>query len=337
MTKRLVIPALALAGATFLTACGGGGGDGPLVPEVDPRTVHPADASDTIARRISEARTLAQATTFTARAVGVDRAVSDDGRHTGNRPADPEDIQVQFFRTAPDAIPTVRVTHRGTPTTFTPADLNAVGTYVIEDPSAPEHLNQQFFWTWGDTTAEHADGQSDDGTPINRKYHTPISFYFDGVPNQFERTAVIGLATSPASRPASGTASYTGQTRLVVYDTEGANVQERRRFGTDLVLTADFSDMTISGEMDNWRQQGLDRDDLPLPGLSHILKETTITAIGFTTTVEATEDCTRCAGIVESTVTGTFYGPEANEAGGTMQLENMEGDVLSGIFYTTQD
>ena len=278
---------------------------------------------------------MAQATTFTARAVGVDRAVSDDGSHTGNRPAEPEDIQVQFFRTAPDAIPTVKVTHRGESTTFWP-ETYGERNYRIEDPSAPEHLNEKFFWTWDGTTVEHADGQYDDGTPINHKYHTPISFYFDGAPNQFERTAVIGLATPPGNRPTSGTASYTGQTKLVVYDKDAANVEEpRRRFGTDLVLTADFSDMSISGEMDNWRRE--DRDDRPLPDLSHILKETTITATGFTTTVEAAPDCPRCAGIVDSAVTGTFYGPEANEAGGTIQLENTEGDILTGIFYTTQD
>ena len=55
------VPALAAAG--LLTACGGGGNDG------DP--AHFSGRNDSMASRISDARTLEEATTFRAETVGL--------------------------------------------------------------------------------------------------------------------------------------------------------------------------------------------------------------------------------------------------------------------------
>ena len=285
-----------------------------------------------MAKRISDATTLEEATTFKAKTVGLN--------HGDNHElADNEDIAFQIFRTSPDAVPTFVVTYNDETTTFGPEHAPDNENYAIEGPE----IDDKYLWTWAGYPLDHASGfewgdWTENGryNPLNRKYHIPVGLYYDGDPVDQRRIAVIGLETAPGDMPThSIRALYDGSVRLDVYPTDGD--PERSRFTADITLIADFSENTIGGVMDNWENRDEDED---LSGVSYAVTSTTISGNGFMTSMAPSPTCTGCVEVVDSTVAGKFYGPYADETGGTIQGEFRDGSenlVGVGVFYTSRD
>ena len=341
MAKRMGTAMAALMAAVTLTACGGGGGGG---TSSDGRE-YPSGPDDTVAKRIDDARTLARATTFTARAVGHDVTAADpdgtgDFRAVNNRRATPENVLFRIYRAAPDEAATVAVTHRGETTTFTPDTMGRTG-YRVHDPSAPENIDAKVFWAYGGWLSRGFG--TADGTP-DTEYHVPVEFWFDGTPDDptnMNRLAVIGLETRPGDMPGGTVAEYRGEVRMEVRPKEAPGGWTRYR--SDIGLTADFSKGTVSGEMDNLARWSIDGDgqveEEPLAGLSYRLVDAPVTDSGFTTEMAPGADCADCLDIVSSEVIGAFYGPAADEAGGTIEVEFDDGAsprIGAGVFSSSK-
>ncbi len=314
---------LALAAFGLLAACGGGGNGG------DP--AHFSGKNDSMASRISNARTLEESTTFRAEAVGINLGEE-------NELVDGEDIAFRIFRTSPDVAPTFVVTHNEETTTFGPEHLGAQvelpNNYFIEDLG---DNNDKWLWTWAGRPLELADGRYWGGwtegryIPSDWKHHFPVNIYYNGDPTDLRRIAVIGLETAPGDMPTHDVrARYSGRVSMQTFPADSGPFRD---FLGDIALIAHFSEGTIGGFSDNWRVWNEGWQDLP--ALSYTLADAPINGNGFTTSVASCAGCD--VQVVDSTVAGKFYGPYADEAGGTIQAEFSDGAVAIGAFYTDQD
>ena len=345
-TNNATTGAATLAAALALAACGGGG-TGTVTNPVDQRSF--ADGTATLSSRILEAKTLNEAVTFRAETVGLDHTFSEDRVPTGTEFAEPQDVTVRIFQPS-DVLgtpPTVVLTlDGGEGITFTAehardGEGTAPGTanYRIPDESGG---TTRWFWTWDGYPVSHAlgfdwndflEGRS---SPQRRRHHVAFGTYHgEGVDSR--RFAVIGLRTKPEDMPTDLRATFEGQSRI---DTFPAGAGERTgRYGSDIRLTADFTDGTISGTLDGWRDRVNDEWVNLDPGMVYEIPETEIDGSGFTGTLAPAEGCAGCLEVTSSTVNGGFYGPSAIESGGTIQGEfvrNGVEEVGIGIFYSNR-
>ena len=70
-----------------------------------------------------------------------------------------------------------------------------------------------------------------------------------------------------------------------------------------------------------------------------MIPETDITGNGFAGTLAEGANCVGCAEDITATVNGGFYGPYAEEAGGTIRGTYTDGGVdhvIAGIFYANR-
>ena len=349
MTRHVTLAAM-IAATALLTGCGGSDGNGESMTAANPGYFN--DKNDSMATRISNARTLDDATTFTAKTIGTDHTFGE--RHAL---ADAQDITVQMFRAsaAQETPPTVVVTlDGGEAVTFGPEHARdrgdgyapGTGNYHIpnEDGRGGVFAGDQrkWLWMWDGYPLDHAnnfdwgdwlDGEFD---PRPRKYHIALRYYQNGYPTDMRRVAVIGLETAPSDMPTHDVrALYKGQVRLETYPTNGGD--RTGDYDAEIDLVADFSRNSIHGTMHDWENDGED-----LPGLIYSVAPATITGNGYTTWMQPHDDCTRCAPLNQSTstVAGKFYGPYAAETGGTITVafEGENGpEIGTGIFYTDRD
>ena len=332
--RRILATATALSGLVLLTACGGGGG-GATPP--DPQSF--SGPNDSMATRISNARTSDQATAFTAMAVGIDYV---DG---GAAPVDPEEISVKIYRTGPNAVPTVELTRGDDVMTFGPEHAPDGGNYRVPR-SAEDAQDNRDLWMWAGYPIRHADGWyvNDEGErrAQSRRHLIPLGFWINTEEADPLRNAVIGLHTSPADMPThSIPAFYEGWAFLESWQVDnGAN---RSRFRGELRLEADFDGGTISGTLHDVHEEVIRGDDesgyQPREGLAFVIPETAIDGNGFAGTLEASDGCVGCPQDMSATVNGGFYGPYARESGGTIQGSFTRGgvdEVAAGIFYSNQ-
>ena len=248
-------------------------------------------------------------------------------------------------------MPTFVVTYSGETTTFGPEHW-APNTYFNEGSGDTDY---KALWSYGGNLLEHADGRYwGDWTegryiPMDWKYHVPVTIYFGGDEADQDLFAVIGLETAPGDMPTHDVrARYRGGAWLDVPATGGNG--ETQHLDGDVTLIADFSEGTIEGTLDDFRTRivslnlSADRGNRVVygpwegrPGLSYTVAATAISGNGFTTSMAPGPDCSGCVGIVDSTVSGKFYGPYAEETGGTIQAEFSDGTVGAGVFYTNQN
>lgn len=293
-----------------------------------------------MAQRINDAKNLAEATTFKAKTVGFNHTW--DNEDTVHELADNEDVTIQIYRTTEDGVPTFVVEQNDETTTFGPEN-NRNQNYQIVNPG---ENNDLWLWTWAGSPIDHANrfyrssitGQL---KVLSRKHHIPVGMYREGDPADQRRFAVIGLETSPNDIPSHDIqARFRGGVRLELYLKDGTGIvnNDRLRFNSDITLTANFSESTIQGVMDNWENQ--DNRSQDLSAYSYMLKKADIAGNGFTTTMLPSQNCMNCPEVLDSTINGKFYGPFADETGGTIQGEfRNDGSeyVGIGIFYTSQD
>ena len=333
--KRMGTAMAALAAAAALSACGGDGGGTPPDPQ------HFQGKNDGLPNRISGAATAEEATALTAMTVGVDYA---DG---GATLADPEEISVRIFRTAPGAVPTVELTRGDDVRTFGPAHASGRRNYEVP-PSGEGVQDRRGLWTWAGYPIDHADGWyvGDDGERRSQRqeYLIPLGFYLDTETVDVDRRAVIGLRTPPGDMPTHDlTASYVGEVRVDTWAVGDGG--DQRRWDSELLLEADFAGGTVSGTLDRWELQDFELEDgtvvnLLYEGTAYLVPETPITGNGFSGSLVAAPGCADCFELTSSAIEGGFYGPYAEESGGTLQggFTDAAGDdhVMNGIFYANR-
>ena len=244
-----------------------------------------------------------------------------------------------MFRAEAGGRPTVAVTWNGDTVTFGPEhtprpDVSVEYQIHCSRDTTPSQCGETrgkgwanyLLWTWTGGFARHADGSA----PY--EYHIPFSTVIsrptEDAGHDHYLSAVIGSET-PADAPPSGTATYRGGADIRLFPPENGWGDDER-FHSDLTLTAHFSGNTVSGVMDNW-YSGDNRDD-DHSGLSYTVTSAPIAGNGFTATMEPAAGCEGCWPIESSTLAGTFYGPSAEEAGGTIRLEIGEGGDRAGHF-----
>ena len=330
--KRIGTGMAALAAITALTACGGDG-----TATAPPNPQHFQGKNDGIFTRISGAATSEEATALTATTVGINYE-----RDRTATLADPEEISVRIFRTAPGSVPTVELARGDDAGTFGPEHALEDGRYRVRDGDDRRDL-----WAWSGQITDHANGWrvNDEGErrSLDQRYLIPFGFWWDGGENADSHSfAVIGLHTPPGDMPTHDvTASYVGDVRIDTWEAE--DNQNQRQFGGDLVLEADFADGTISGTLDDWWEQmqldgrrfEQDLDD----SFVYLIPETRIDGNGFSGTLVAAPGCADCFELTSSAIEGGFYGPYAEESGGTLQGEfTLDGSdhVMNGIFYANR-
>ncbi|MCY4242210.1 MAG: transferrin-binding protein-like solute binding protein [Rhodobacter sp.] len=330
-TSKAKTGAVAIASALALAACGGGDG----TTTAPPNPQHFQGKNDSLPNRISGATTAEEAIALTAMTVGVDYA------NGGATRAEAEEISVKIYRAASGAVPTVELTRGDDVKTFGPEHAPDGGNYQVP-PSSEGVQDRRSLWMWAGYPIDHANGyyvnDSGERKSQRRKYHIPLGFWYDTETVDQDRYAVIGLRTPSADMPTHDiTASYVGEVRMTTWAVEDG--RDRADWESDLLLRADFAGGTVSGVVDRWEERldggGREYRD----GVSYRIPETPITGNGFSGTLVAAPGCVDCIAFTTSTVAGGFYGPYAEEAGGTLQGEfTLDGSdhVMNGIFYSNR-
>lgn len=153
--------------------------------------------------------------------------------------------------------------------------------------------------------------------------------------------AVVGTETQAAALASLPSATYSGYAQIDTYPTTGFvnSATSRSRVNGDLSMAADFGAATIFGSIGNLDGNGPGQPNAPIAG-SIAMDQTAISGNGFAGTL--TPDATFLADTGVSGTTGsyagTFYGPSADQLGGTMTLTGSEnGQAFNGIGFFRGD
>lgn len=134
---------------------------------------------------------------------------------------------------------------------------------------------------------------------------------------------VVGLVTPETSIPTSGTVTYDGGLRGEIF----TNAEQRSYFGMDVELNVDFEQAKIAGKLDDlrFRVYNSETDTYEWENDPDVfnVEETDIASDGFSTTltVDAASCGDSCATFGNTEMTGVFYGPKAEEIGGSVLIE----------------
>lgn len=151
--------------------------------------------------------------------------------------------------------------------------------------------------------------------------------------------AVVGTETEAEVLGDMPEATYAGRSRFDVFKAEnyeGSDTGRTRVFG-DVGLTARFGDGRISGEMDNITTQAPGSTSRTAAAGRVVMDETDIEGNGFYGTLSADADLQNTLGegnSVSGNYGGTFYGENAEEASGTMDVTGtVDGTGYNGVGY----
>lgn len=182
------------------------------------------------------------------------------------------------------------------------SDLNgAVGTATDADGTIEifmENSDLEFveFGGWGQFPADDSDPAV--GTPI-----------------------FFGTIGAPIASPTSGNATYTGKS--VGIDNGGGTI---RLTTSDMSVNTDFSTVTVTSSNTLTQDVGSDIDTVPVPdpSLDFTTSPGTVSSTGYTATAGGMN------------VNGAFFGPNAEETGGTFHGVSGAGTNYGGAFAAAQ-
>ena len=315
--------ALPLVALLALAGCGGGGGGGtatntggPGSPGPGPRTLSPA---------APPASTLAELIPDPANAFGaVSKALHRDGSAARASVSDRFSIS--------------SVTSDG--------ENGFHVTYVIDGMEETVHFSRADFATRDSTSyTKDVDGRqywlwSYAGSFDGSNYGIGTEFsYFDAIgsatPGGGRILSTYGSRTGSGGMPA-GTAAYTGRMYAEAYDNTLDSISTsvaRSRFQGNLVLTADFSDGTLSGRIFRLRMRAPDASSYEsLPSTNRVdIENGVIAGDGFSATLTGVDEDanTPLSSSVRGftgDIAGRFYGPNAREFGATLTAARAMGD-----------
>ncbi len=206
---------------------------------------------------------------------------------------------------------------------FTTADRDGPGGYDLEDGNLDRFLYVQ--------TSE-----LDDLGSGNDDYYEVFYTGFASEGRELRGFAVVGNPTADFSSMA-GTATYDGGfAQIDMYAAEGyegTSTSRDRLRSENVMLTADFSDSTISGRIHDFRFRGAGDDDyVALSGDDAILL--TMLATKFTNRGFAGKFTVSGLDTFESAdigYDGSFFGPGAETVAGTISGTGQFGDTASDV------
>jgi hypothetical protein len=174
--------------------------------------------------------------------------------------------------------------------------------------------------------------------PATSAYTHIWGYYVDASQNGIasQGYAAVGTETKPSDLAALPTATYSGRARMDIRPDSGYvnDATSRTRVRSDLSMTADFGAATIGGSLSNIMVEPPGQPDAAVAGTIS-MDQTAIVGNGFagTLTPDATFIGAMGPGFSGSgNYGGTFFGPAADEVGGTM---TMTGTDASGNWNGT--
>ena len=177
-------------------------------------------------------------------------------------------------------------------------------------------------------------GEIDDLKENGNGYHAVLNAQSNQVnagPPDLKVFAVVGTETRDSALSGLGSATYEGRTRFDITPAEGflSNSESRNRIRSDVTLNADFGAGTISGVMDALESRGpTESDYTALPG-TVAMRESTFSVNGFQgrlapdATFNSENEVTLDP---DSKYSGAFFGPNAEEVGGTFSISGSDED-----------
>lgn len=225
----------------------------------------------------------------------------------------------------------------GTEHVFTIADRDVYAGdgktygYYFQDTGAKIWVG---LWNYNGTLDQALD-------PVSTDYMQIWGFYADMTQSGLgtQGFAVVGTETRPQDLASlSGSATYTGKAGLNVSPATGfaGGGNSRTKYRGDLAMNVGFSTVSISGLISNMYVEQPGQASTNTPGTIS-LDPTKITGTGFsgTMTPDAALLATLAGGATGAgTYGGTFYGPSADQLGGTMDFSGSAGGVgQNGIGY----
>lgn len=163
---------------------------------------------------------------------------------------------------------------------------------------------------------------------------------YAGEPN-LRGFAVVGSETLPADIKQLPSATYSGRSRIDTYPATGFvnNETSRTRVRSDVTLNADFGAATIAGQMYNITVQAPGGTADPIAGVIN-MNEAPISGNGFAGTLTPNDELIAAVEgdfSASGTYGGTFYGPAAEEASGTITwYSSVDGNERNGVgFFQT--
>lgn len=170
------------------------------------------------------------------------------------------------------------------------------------------------------------------------KYHTILGYNIKpkSSPNE-QGFFSVGVPTQKMPTGLGAPATYKGSSRIYVVPTTGfTGPGDHRQFKGDLTLQANFAANTIGGSVDNiGTRLGTDAPHTftPVSGGAMAISNGAISGNGITATMTPNKAVTDAeGGAFTGNVSGTFYGPNADEIGGTVAIS---GNGRTGIGYIT--
>lgn len=153
--------------------------------------------------------------------------------------------------------------------------------------------------------------------------------------------AVVGTETQASALSVLPSATYSGRARIDTYPAAGFvnTATSRSRVNGDLSMAADFGAATISGSIGNLDGNGPGQANAPIAG-SIAMDQTAITGNGFAGSLSPDAAFLAATGVsgVNGSYAGSFYGPSADQLGGTMSLTGTQnGQAINGIGFFRGD
>lgn len=215
------------------------------------------------------------------------------------------------------------LTVNGVEQVFTSADLSSDNYgYQINDSKNSKFVS---LWAWdGNSMADQINGTNSYG-----KYSHVWEYFTNQLGDPKQETsgfAVLGTETKPAELAGMPTATYSGYSRSKMrqatgYMSEAANASV---MGSAVSMTADFGAGTVSGALTNIRTRPKSSSTwTTVPG-SISMDAASISGNGFAGTLTPDPTFKNTIGnpsISNGTYAGTFFGPAAEEVGGTLSAE----------------
>ena len=334
---------LSTAMIATLSACGGSSSPtasattGPTSVTPASTQVYSSDAG-TAANALASGKTLTTDATMTSKMAAIDYS---NGKPLNTKLVDPATVSLKT-----DTNGDVILTVNGVSQKFTTADLNANKyTYIVNDTTTKKYAQLSAY-----------DGNNGaptliSGTGTDTKYVQPWEFWTNQLSGNTslynEGFFVVGTVTKPADLKGMPTATYSGKAHVLARASSGYTSfnASTMQVESDVKMTANFINGTVNGSLINIRSGPESTNPVVLtsnPG-TILMNNAPISGNGFSGTVTPDSTFASTASnptISSGTYSGNFFGPAADEVGGTLSLTgtNTSGAFnANGVFTATKN
>ena len=270
---------------------------------------NPPTTDDTPPMAKDAGQLLADGVRLPVRIAGV-REAKEEGRTT------PASFNFSIRRNASGQFVVVVANHEHT---FADHELHQYGASHEEDPELTSDIDPDIWFSVQSTDMEslrsgHSEGDHYIAFRLGREIEE-----VDGSDPEYEGFAIVGVPTSDFTQR-DVTATYNGFALLDLWQTQfepKSDEFKERWTSRDATLTANFSDSTISGQINDLAPE----DAADLGSFSLTMPETTFSADGFSGSFVVTAE--NAPDQLNVSFDGSFYGPNAENAAAVMRANGI--------------